>query len=216
MIRSGPEWLIGTNTGQVILLATVPTGEQIDRLQPFENAATRDVCFLSAGRRIAASFSGHDPDPAVLIVWDAESLVETTRLDNVVRVLAVSPDEHRLALVRRDKTISIWDVDARRTDVNFAGHSDVVISGDFSPDGRYFLSTSLSGPIRLWSIESGQLILEMKLGLFAPRVVFTSNLTAVATHLRVSQRAGKSHFEYDLVPIGVPLAPLEASSPQRD
>jgi WD40 repeat protein len=135
-------------------------------------------------------------------VWDSESHGEHSRLEGVERLLATSPEGGHLALLNLDQSIQIWNIDERSIVKAFAGHADKVISGDFSPDGKYLLTTARTGPIKLWSMESGRLILNMDEGdLLLPHAVFTSNRSAVATDIRAWKYRGKQTYHEVLVPL---------------
>lgn len=60
--------------------------------------------------------------------------------------------------VRRSRGGSIRYVDLSSGKVvrDLVGHTRKVLSVDFSPDGRYLLSTSADGTARLWNLESGK------------------------------------------------------------
>jgi WD40 repeat protein len=49
----------------------------------------------------------------------------------------------------------LWDVASGREIRTFRGHSDVVSSVKFLPDGRHIVSSSWDGSVRLWDITSG-------------------------------------------------------------
>lgn len=51
-----------------------------------------------------------------------------------------------------DTTIRLWDISSGREIHKFEGHKGAVMSLQFSPDGRYFLSGSSDATIRLWRL----------------------------------------------------------------
>jgi WD40 repeat protein/tetratricopeptide (TPR) repeat protein len=51
-----------------------------------------------------------------------------------------------------DTTIRLWDISSGREIHKFEGHKGAVMSLQFSPDGRYFLSGSSDATMRLWRL----------------------------------------------------------------
>lgn len=186
----------GTRMGQFSVVE-IPSQKEIMKIMPCGKVHISDVMYTSDGRYVAASFfTSHDLTTATLVVWDAESLAEHCRVQGVKRLLATSFNGCNLALINLDNTISIWNADAKTTINSFDGHSDKVLSCDFSPDGKYLLSTATSGPIKLWSMETGQLVLDMDEQLLYPHAIFTSNRSAVATDIRPFVTRGKTQYRH--------------------
>ncbi|RPH88674.1 MAG: WD40 repeat domain-containing protein, partial [Chroococcales cyanobacterium metabat2.561] len=51
-----------------------------------------------------------------------------------------------------DKTIKIWEVATGKQLRTLAGHSNVVWSVVYSPDGRYLASGSWDNTIKIWRV----------------------------------------------------------------
>lgn len=192
---------VGTLGGELRLMHH-PTGKPIKTFQPFGRCRVADVVFSPNGRYVAACFCNRfESTPAVTVIWDTKSHVEWQRIEGVERILAVSPVDSLLAIVNRDRSIRLWNLESQATNLVLEGHSDLLGSGDFSPDGKYLLTSARTGPIKLWSVETGELMLDMNTDLYLPHVAFTSNRSAVATNLRVKQVDGKPNYDHDLVPL---------------
>jgi len=72
------------------------------------------------------------------------------------RYARFSPDEHfMLFFGGQDHNLHLWNVESRRIEKVFRGHTDPVRQASFSPDGKYIVSASWDYTIRVWSIETG-------------------------------------------------------------
>ncbi len=83
-----------------------------------------------------------------------------------VQSVAFSPDGRQAFSRSGDRIIKIWDIASGRNirtfscdDVDANGRplgSQMVVSGTFSPDGRYMFTTNRLGNINLWDLEAGR------------------------------------------------------------
>jgi len=176
---------LGTDRGEIRLLQ-FPSLQEITRLQPFENTRVSDALYTPDGRYFVASFSGvWDQTPKTTVLWDAKTHTEVTRINDIIRLLAISPDSRLLALVDNKQQIVLWNIENQQELLNIGGHHDRILSADFSPDGKYLATTAGVGPIKLWSTDTGQLVLNIDPGLQYPQFIFGPGGTAFATDLEM-------------------------------
>ena len=67
--------------------------------------------------------------------------------------LAFSSNSRFLALGSSRMTCQIWDTSTHQNIVRLIGHTDVICSVAFFPDGKQIMSASEDGTIRVWDVE---------------------------------------------------------------
>jgi WD40 repeat protein len=68
---------------------------------------------------------------------------------NIVSV-AIIPDGSLLAAAYDDNTIRVWDIATKDELMILYGHNSPVTDLRFTVDGKFLISTSLDGTIRIW------------------------------------------------------------------
>ena len=56
-----------------------------------------------------------------------------------------------------DKTVRVWNAVTGECEQTLEGHSDTVLSAQFSPDGKKIVSASADKTVRVWCAVSGEL-----------------------------------------------------------
>lgn len=96
--------------------------------------------------------------------------------DTICSASAFSPDGTRFAFgLNRDGVIDVWNLKSgeRRT---FIGHTGLVQSLSFSPDGKWLASSAWDNSVRLWDLETSESTeLYRRQAIAAFRVLFLPN-----------------------------------------
>ncbi|MGD9868558.1 MAG: WD40 repeat domain-containing protein, partial [Hyphomicrobiales bacterium] len=126
-------------------------------------ALVRSVLFTSSGELVSAS------DDKAIRVWDLESgrTLRTLRgqaaegNSGKIYALALSPDGRLLAAAGRmregaggDHPVRLYDFASGRIVALLRGHSDAVLSLDFSPDGTRLVSAGADDTAILWDVAN--------------------------------------------------------------
>lgn len=133
------------------------------RRQVFSVAYSRDGRFIATG-----SFDG------TARVWDAQTGAELrTFWMNPARVLTTTGRAYSVTSVAFDRSTSVlftgsWDGKAQVWDLQSGAMRHEVLAADVAtpvivkahPDGRQFLTTPYAGSVRLWRVDSGELVKE--------------------------------------------------------
>jgi len=102
-----------------------------------------------------------------------EETIRDNSPDMVVGPSTLAPNGQMLAVADVNKrTIRLWDLQQRKLVHTFAGHTSVITSLAFSPDGQQLASASWDKTIKLWDVRTGQLLRTLE--------GHTSSVTALA------------------------------------
>ena len=101
-----------------------------------------------------------------LELWNDGGALERTFLDfgDECHFATFSPDSTLVVACRTLSSFQLWRADSEEWDeedpeedsIWFAGHSDIVNSVAFSPDGTTLLTASVDGTVKQWSVSSGE------------------------------------------------------------
>ncbi|MCI0539258.1 MAG: serine/threonine protein kinase [Verrucomicrobiales bacterium] len=142
------------------------SGRELLLLQGHTNSV-ETAAFSRDNRRI---LTGSSDKTARL--WDADTGIELSRVPG--HLAALSPDGRQIASTggfvmlggflqagAEANIISLWDVESGRRLLDFKGHSDVVMSVSFSPDGKRILTASRDYTARVWDATTGSILVTL-------------------------------------------------------
>ena len=96
-------------------------------------------------------------------VWDTTTtkIIAEMQYDNKTNAAAHSPNGKYMAISHRDRRITVWDVDTA-TVKHVLGGASWNNSVTFSADSRLIAAVTFSFLIRVWDVETGDLIAELQ------------------------------------------------------
>jgi WD40 repeat protein/serine/threonine protein kinase len=122
-------------------------------------------------------------------LWDASTGVEVLRVPG--QDAALSPDGRKivatggftsvLAPSAAGRKATLWDVESRRELLSLNGHSEVVFSVAFSPDGRRIVTCSRDNTAKVWDAATGANLLTLRHRLQIERASFSSDGKRIVT-----------------------------------
>ncbi len=164
-----------------VTLWDVASGRRVQTLKHGQDGFVRAVAFDPTGALLASAGQGTGPH-----IWEATTGEHLRQLDSgevdVVFALSFSPDGRLLAsaaldLVRQGPRnvqtafgpLSVDDPHTGEAVARLAGHSEIVTSIAWSPDGATLASAAQDAAVRLWETEGWTLRTELTAG-FSRRV----------------------------------------------
>ena len=146
------------------------------------------AAFSPDGRKIATGCSDF-----LARIWDVATgrLLHSLQHEADVRRVVFSPDGVKLLTVCADdydpyqypaRSGQIWDVATGKAITPPLRHTDGVLFGAFSPDGKYVATTSEDGTARVWDAKTGRLMTQpLKHGFHVYGAVFASDARRLVT-----------------------------------
>ncbi|KAG2482597.1 hypothetical protein HYH03_018481 [Edaphochlamys debaryana] len=119
----------------------------------------------------------------VLRVWDfrRQQLRAEVSLGQPASRLALHPGSGLAAVALADGSLRLFDVEVPRLVRRFAGHRDRVTGLHISQDGRWLLSSSMDGTLRVWDIPSAACLQVLRLGAPVTSLSLGPSLDLLAT-----------------------------------
>mgnify|MGYP000088107722 CR=1 FL=1 len=125
---------------------------------------------FEARARLRSSFEAQDSALGRFLWWRLrhQPIFWQTRFGAIPYRVVFSPDGTMLAVACQDKMIHLFNLKNRKHRA-LRGHTDQVLTVDFSPDGKKLLSTSWNGEVRIWELAKrrSRKILQLKSFIFA-------------------------------------------------
>jgi WD40 repeat protein len=116
------------------------------------------VAWSPDGKRLASGSSDQG-----VTVWDLESgQGRALTKHGIPRRLAWSPDGKKLVVGTAESRINLYDPSAAKLLDGFIGHTGHIAGLAWSPDGKTLASASKDKTVRLWSVDTNALRLELK------------------------------------------------------
>lgn len=110
------------------------------------------VAFSNDGMRVVSEAYGND-----FIVWDIATGIQVEpQQDDYVLLAKISPDSMSVLLLN-EKNVTILNTETfEKKSLN--GHTNIITSASFSPDGTRIVTASWDNTIRIWDAATGKII----------------------------------------------------------
>jgi len=155
--RPGGKQLASAGKDKTIRLWDVATGREVLRLRGHSEPPA-GLQFSASGRKLVSWSSDR-----TVRVWDAESGAELFALrghTGAIRDAEIHSDELRVVSAG-DNSIRVWTLEpTKMPDLKLNGHAGKVTAIAYSPDGKFFLTSSTDQSARLWDTATGQVVRE--------------------------------------------------------
>jgi WD40 repeat protein len=140
------------------------------------------VIQLPGGQQIM-TYSMNSP----LCVWDLQTGKQIANWrdgDSTVYCIALSPDGKKVVSGSSDGAVRLWNIDTGNVIAKWTGHTGTVHSVCWNKDaGRVVSRSDTDGTARVWDVESGKTVLEIKTSpsWWIGAVTYSPDATMIAT-----------------------------------
>ena len=164
-----------------IRLWDVHNGRELALLNNERNiSGQHKILFSPDGTKLAAIGSERNLPNSTILLWNAhthELLSSYTERDNSKVFLSIdySPEGDLLTVVKDwHRTLHIHNYETDEEIAVLKEHDERVDVTTFSPDKTTLATAEVNGTIRLWNIESGELLMKLKGGVHVPASIALS------------------------------------------
>lgn len=95
-------------------------------------------------------------------IFEKETKKEENTSQPAITTLVVSPDNRTLVAGDRAGFLKLWYFGEKKIPLNIKAHEKQIVSLDFSPDGKHFVSVGDERKVILWEAETGKPIRVLK------------------------------------------------------
>ena len=116
-----------------------------------------DAAFSPDGQTIATV-----SDDDTIRFWDAATQKEIRQLKSAtgqdLNGVSFNHDGTRIVTASESDRAAVWELATGNVLHSLRGHTDDVLSANYSPDGKLIVTSSMDNTARIWNAESGQLL----------------------------------------------------------
>ncbi|NDD39112.1 MAG: hypothetical protein EB082_12010 [Verrucomicrobia bacterium] len=145
------------------------TGKPLSRLEGKDVKKFWDLGWLSGGQQLvglvtAKADRGNPGSEEWIVLWDAATgkVVQTTTNRTAMDVLAVAPDGRRFAEAGADKKVRIRDAATLAVQQEFRAHDGPITALAWHPTKPIMATASADLSVKLWNLETGRLLEELR------------------------------------------------------
>ncbi len=128
-----------------------------ERIVEFDHHKDRvhDVTINKDGKKMLTT--GWDGRVVLRELYYGGKVSEVFKGEEQVYCAEFSPDEKRIAIGGADNRIRIFDLDGKN-EIQLLGHTSSVVSLSFTADGKYLVSGSEDGSVKVWDLAAQRII----------------------------------------------------------
>lgn len=169
------KWILSgaLNCESFVTVWDAATGDKISQWTGHQDS------IVSISASLDGKWIGSGSRDKTAILWDAATgtVIYTLPHESIVSTVAFSPDSQLLLTAEQNGNLHLWDVTTGEEVSHFTQHTAGVYFVDFSPDGRYIVSSSAADSnIFVWEVQTGEAVRHFHtplLGLFGSVVAFS-------------------------------------------
>jgi serine/threonine protein kinase/WD40 repeat protein len=151
------------------------TGKPLSRLEGEDVKRFLDLGWLSGGQQLvglvtAKADRGNPGSEEWIVLWDAATgkMAQTATNRTAMDVLAVAPDGRRFAEAGADKKVRIRDAATLAVQQEFRAHDGPITALAWHPTKPIVATASADLSVKLWNLETGRRLEELRGVLTAP------------------------------------------------